>query len=71
MNTVNSEMGVKVVVCAAAALALTLMGSWSFVESTSTTQHGANVSNVTESLGEIVISSARQVAQNSPAVLVD
>ena len=71
MNTVNTEMSVKVVVCAVAAVALTLMGSWSFVESTSTVRGGANVSNVTDSLGEIVISSARQVAQNTPAVLVD
>ena len=71
MNTVNTEMSVKMVVCAMAAVALTLMSSWSFIESTSTVRGGANVSNTSESLGEIVISSARQVAQNSPAVLVD
>jgi hypothetical protein len=70
MNTINTEMSVKVVVCAMAALALTVMGSYGFVASTSTAP-GTGMNNVTESLGEIVISSARQVAQNTPAVLVD
>jgi hypothetical protein len=68
MKTVNTEMSLKVVVCAMAALALTVMSSYSFVASTAKVRGG---SNVTESLGEIVISSARQVAQNTSAVLVD
>jgi hypothetical protein len=68
MNAVNNEMGLKVVVCAAAALMLTVMSSWSFIESTSQVR---SAHNVTEGLGEIVISSARQVAQNTPAVLVE
>jgi hypothetical protein len=70
MTTVNNEFGLKVVVCAMAAVALTVMSGWTFVESTSTAP-GVNAANVTESLGEIVISSARQVAQNTAAVLVD
>ena len=68
MTVVKNEVGLKVVVCAAAALVLTTMGSWSFVASTSLV---ATASNVSESMGEIVISAARQVAQNTPAVLVD
>jgi hypothetical protein len=68
MTAVKNEVGLKVVVCAAAALVLTTMGSWSFVQSTS---RAPTASNVTESMGEIVISAARQVAQNAPAVLVD
>jgi hypothetical protein len=68
MTAVKNEVSLKVVVCAAAALVLTTMSGWSFVESTSKV---ATASNVTESMGEIVISAARQVAQNTPAVLVD
>jgi len=68
MNTMNAETSVKMVVCAMAALALTAMSSWGLVQGTST---APGASNVTGSLGEIVISSARQVAQNTPAVLVD
>jgi len=68
MNAVNNEMGLKVVVCAVAALMLTGMSSWSFLESTSQVR---SAHSVTESLGEIVISSGRQVAQNTAAALVE
>jgi hypothetical protein len=68
MKTVSNELSLKVVVCAAAAVALTVISSWGFVESTATAP-AARVA--TESLGDIVIEASRLVAQNSAAVLLD
>ena len=62
MNAVNREVSLKVVVCAAIALALTAVSSWSFVESTSKIQGTEAVAD--QSLGEILIIGSRTVAQN-------
>lgn len=65
MNAVDREVSLKIVVCAAIALALTAVSSWSFVESTSTVR-GQEVVAEQEfgDLGEIQIIGSRTVAQN-------
>jgi hypothetical protein len=68
MRTLSNELNLKAVVCAAAAVALTVVTGWGFVASTAT----APVARVAaESLGDIVIEASRLVAQNSTAVLLD
>jgi hypothetical protein len=69
MNTLSTETNLKAFVCAAAAVALTVVSSWSFVASTATVPGVSQVA--TESLGDIVIEASRLVAQNGAAVLLD
>jgi hypothetical protein len=66
MNAVNkNEVSLKVAVCAAAALALTVLSGWSFVESTANVRGAAAVAQQeTPSLGEILIVASRTLAQN-------
>jgi hypothetical protein len=69
MNELSNELNLKALVCAAAAVVLTAVSSWGFVESTATAPAAVQVA--TESLGDIVIEASRLVAQNGAAVLLD
>lgn len=62
MSAVNNGLSLKVAVCAAIALALTVLSSWSFVQSTATTQNVPTIEN--QDLGEVVIIGSRTVARN-------
>lgn len=66
---VEAMSSLRAIVCGAAALALTAVFSWSFVESTSVSRWASAQTSL--HAADVAVDTARQVAKSGVAALVD